>query len=233
MKAMVLAAGRGSRLGALTDHTPKALVEVAGVPLLAHVLQRLRTAGVLEVVINVHYLGEQIEEWVAAQRDLGLRVEFSREKKLLDTGGGLKKAAWFFDKDQSFLVHNVDVLSDVDLTAAVAAHKHSGALATIVAKDRPTRRPLLFDQHDELCGRVVTERQELVRIPEGQVKRRGFCGVHILSPGILSELTETGAFSIIDSYLRLAAGGESIRLFSADPFRWRDCGRPEDLRPLR
>lgn len=232
MKAMILAAGRGSRLGSLTEHTPKALVEVGGEPLLGHVLRRLRAAGVTDVIINVHHLGRQIEEWVAAQCDSGWRITFSREKKLLDTGGGLKKAAAFFDDDRPFLVHNVDVLSDIDLIAAVAAHRQSGALATIVAKDRSTQRPLLFDQHDELCGRVVRDRQELVRIPEGQVQRRGFCGIHVLSPGILRQLTETGAFSIIDSYLRLAAAGESIRLFSADAFQWRDCGRPEDLRPL-
>lgn len=232
MKAMVFAAGRGSRLAPLTDHTPKALVEVGGEPLLGHVLQRLRAAGVTDVIINVHHLGGRIEEWVAKQKEAGIRVTFSHEKELLDTGGGLKKAGSFFDDERAFLVHNVDVLSDIDLTAVMAAHEKSGALATIVAQNRPTERPLLFDQHDELCGRVIADRQEVVRIPEGKVQRRGFCGIQVLSPHIFPQLTETGAFSIVDSYLRLAAAGESIRLFPADDYRWRDCGRPGDLRPL-
>ena len=123
MKAMVLAAGRGDRLRPLTATRPKALVEVAGRTLLEHVLRRLLAAGVSEVIINLHHLGDQIPLFLEKHRDFGLRrVAFSPEPALLDTGGGLKQAAWFFDDGNPLLVHNVDVLSDIDLGALLAAH---------------------------------------------------------------------------------------------------------------
>jgi NDP-sugar pyrophosphorylase family protein len=232
MKAMVFAAGEGRRLRPLTDSRPKALVEVGGKALLEIVLARLRAAGVTEVVINLHHLGAQIEEFVARNNGFGLRVAFSLEEQLLDTGGGLKQAAWFFDDNRPFLVHNVDVLSDIDLGAILEAHGRSGALATLAAMDRPTTRPLLFDAHSRLCGRVGRSGEVYARPLDGAVERLGFCGIHVVSPALLSRLTETGAFSIVESYLRLAGEGAQIRAFRADGFRWRDAGRPEDLRPL-
>jgi NDP-sugar pyrophosphorylase family protein len=232
MKAMVFAAGRGTRLRPLTDTRPKALIEIDGVPLLQIVLTRLREAGVTEVVINLHHLGAQIEDFVARNDGFGLRVAFSHEEQLLDTGGGLKQAAWFFDDGRPFLVHNVDVLSDIDLGAIVEAHVRSGALATLAAMPRPTTRPLLFDTAGRLCGRVTSDGELVVRAPAGNVERLGFCGIHVVSPGLLARLTETGAFAIFESYLRLAAEGVAIRVHRVDGCRWRDAGRPEDLRPL-
>jgi NDP-sugar pyrophosphorylase family protein len=234
MKAMVFAAGRGTRLRPLTDTRPKALVEIEGHTLLELVLLRLRDAGVTHVIVNVHHFADQIEACLAAHDGFGLRVVLSRETNLLDTGGGLKHAAWFFDDGQPFLVHNVDVLSDIDLRAMVRAHIASRALATLAAMPRRTARPLLFDQAGLLCGRVdpISGERLLRPVRPSETQRLGFCGVHVITPELLPRLAETGAFSIIDSYLRLAAEGAPILLHRVDQCRWRDAGRLEDLHPL-
>lgn len=234
MKAMVFAAGRGTRLRPLTDSRPKALAEIDGVTLLEIVLTRLRSAGICEVVVNLHHFAEQIEAFLARKEYFGLNIHFSPEPELLDTGGGLKQAARWFDgpPDESILVHNVDVVSDIDLVALVQDHRASGALATLAAKPRKTSRPLLFDAEGWLCGRVTSAGEEVVRKPEGQLVPLGFCGIHAISCGLLPLMSEAGRFSIVDAYLRLAGERRAIRSFRADAFRWRDAGRPEDLRPL-
>lgn len=234
MKAMVFAAGRGTRLRPLTDNRPKALVEIEGVTLLETVLTRLRAAGVDEVVVNLHHFGELIRTFIHQKRGFGLKVHFSAEPELLDTGGGLKQAArWLAGSpDESFLVHNVDVLSDIDLVALMQDHRASGALATLAAMPRKTSRPLLFDARGWLCGRVTAAGEEIVRAAEGELVPLGFSGIHAVSPALLPMLTEDGAFPIVGSYLRLAGEQRPIRVFRADAFRWRDAGRPDDLRPL-
>jgi len=234
MKAMVFAAGRGTRLKPLTDTRPKALVEVGGEPLIAHVLRRLVAAGVTEAIINLHHFGELIPPYLASQAHFGLRrVAYSEEPELLDTGGGLKQAAWFFDDGRPFLVHNADVLSTIDLGALVRAHHETGALATLAAMARPTARPLYFDATRQLVGRrSATRGDEWVRPPQGEPVPLGFCGVHVASPELFAVMTETGAFPIAACYLRLAGTGARILAQRVDGARWRDCGRLEDLRPL-
>ena len=234
MKAMVLAAGRGSRLGALTEVRPKALIEVEGRTLLEQVLRRLAEAGATEVVINLHHLGAQIPPFVEKHGGFGLqRIVYSEEPELLGTGGGLKQAAWFFDDGQPFLVHNVDVLSDIDLGALLRAHRRSPALATLAVMARPTSRPLYFDADGRLAGRRTADLgDEFVRAPNGAVTALGFGGIHAVSPELFPDLTETGAFSITDAYLRLAGAGRVIAAHRVDGAKWRDCGRPGDLRPL-
>lgn len=234
MKAMVFAAGRGARLRPLTDTQPKALVEVGGQTLLEHVVRRLGEAGVTEVIINLHHLGEQIPRFVKDHGDFGLsRVAYSDEPILLDTGGGLKQAAWFFDDDQPFLVHNVDVLSTIDLGGLVRAHRERHALATLAVMARPTKRPLYFDSLGRLVGRRSSDgRDERVRIPEGQTEPLGFCGIHAVSPALFERMSETGAFGIAGTYLRLAGAGAAILAHRVDGAKWRDCGRFEDLHPL-
>lgn len=234
MKAMVFAAGLGTRLRPLTDTRPKALVEISGVPLLEIVLKRLRATGVSEVVINLHHFGDQIERFLRANDHFGLTVHVSREPELLDTGGGLKQASRWLNgpPDESILVHNVDVLSDIDLKQLVAAHRTSGALATLAVQPRETSRPLLFDDDGWLCGRITSEGPRVTREPRGALTPLGFAGIHAIACSLFPLLTETGAFSIVESYLRLASAGRPIRAFRADGFRWRDAGRPSDLRPL-
>ena len=234
MKAMVLAAGRGTRLKKLTATRPKALVEIDGVTLLEHVVRRLVAAGVTEVIINLHHCAEMIPPFVERHGRFGLRrVVYSEEPELLDTGGGLKQAAWFFDDGRPFLVHNIDVLSDIDLAALLRAHQDSGALVTLAAQARPTERPLLFDADGRLVGRRFAGRRDtLVRPPRGEVVPLGFCGIYAASPDLFAKITETGAFPLAECYLRLAGGGEPIFVHRVDDARWRDCGRPADLRPL-
>ncbi len=234
MKAMVFAAGRGTRLQPLTETRPKALVEVAGRTLLEHVLRRLVDAGVTEAIVNLHHLGGQIQPFLEKHHHFGLsRVAYSTEPALLDTGGGLKQAAWFFDDGNPFLVHNVDVLSDIDLGALLAAHCDSGALATLAVMDRPTERPLYFDAEGRLVGRRTTGKgDEFVQTPHGKTVSLGFCGIQAVSPVIFKKMSETGAFPLAAAYLRLAGAGEAILAHRVDGAKWRDCGRPEDLRPL-
>ncbi|MGH9605291.1 MAG: nucleotidyltransferase family protein [Terracidiphilus sp.] len=233
MKAMILAAGLGTRLRPLTDDRPKALVEVAGRTLMELVLMRLRSFGVREAIVNTHRYAEAIQEYLQA-RDFGMRIEVSREEELLDTGGGLKRAAWFFlegaGAGEPFFLHNVDVLSTVDLARMAQFHAEQNALATLAVQDRATSRHLLFDEQGLLCGRRTGRggADELVR-PAADAKALGFCGIHVISPRIFSAMREDGAFSIIEAYLRLAAQGERIAAFRADGSYWRDLGRPENV----
>jgi NDP-sugar pyrophosphorylase family protein len=235
MKAMVFAAGLGTRLRPLTDDRPKALVELDGRTLVEITLARLRTFGIREVVINAHHFAGMLVDYLNAHGNFGMEIQVSREDVLLDTGGGLKHAAHFFlagnsDLDEPILVHNVDVISTIDLGRLEHAHRAGQAIATLAVQNRPTSRYLLFDDHRQLCGRRLGRdaTAEMVR-PSRRVESVAFAGIHIVSPRLLTKLTEDGAFSIIGSYLRLASRGESIRAFRADEYYWRDVGRLEDL----
>ncbi len=236
MKAMVLAAGLGTRLRPLTDDRPKALVEVAGRTLLEISLTRLRSFGIREVIINVHHFADLVLEYLKANDNFGMRIEISREDVLLDTGGGLKKAGWFFREDsrhleEPFILHNVDVISTIDLQRMVQAHTEAKALATLAVQDRETSRHLLFDEQLRLCGRRSGRDGELELVrPSPQMQALAFGGIHVISPGLIPKIVEEGTFSIIKSYLRLAGQGENIIAFRADQYYWRDLGRLDDLR---
>jgi NDP-sugar pyrophosphorylase family protein len=231
---MVLAAGLGTRLRPLTDDRPKALVEVGGRTMLELTLERLKRAGVREAIVNTHHHAEMIEEYLRANDSFGMRIEVSREDALLDTGGGLKKAAWFFledgAKDEPFLVHNVDVLIKDDLGAMVRAHRASGALATLAVMEREASRYLLFDEEGRLAGRQKGKagKPEWVGASEFATPL-AFCGIHVIAPRIFAVMKRDGAFSIIDAYIDLAMNGERVRAFRADGARWRDLGRPESV----
>jgi NDP-sugar pyrophosphorylase family protein len=239
MKAMILAAGLGTRLRPLTDHRPKALVEIHGRTLLEITLARLGAYGVREVIINVHHFADMIIEYLKTHHNFGMRIEVSREEVLLDTGGGLKRAAHFFLEDdkpsgEPFILHNVDVISTIDLGRMVRFHRQSQALATLAVKDRETARYLLFDDQLQLCGRQygLGQEPELVRpTPNTQIHAQAlaFSGIHVISPRLLKMMTEEGAFSIMAVYLRLAAQQEKILAFRADEYYWRDLGRPENV----
>jgi NDP-sugar pyrophosphorylase family protein len=235
MKAMILAAGLGTRLRPLTNDRPKALVEVGGQTLLEITLGRLRAFGIREVIINVHYLADMVVEYLKSHNNFGMRIEISREDVLLDTGGGLKKASQFFldgsgDRDEPFVLHNVDVISTIDLEQMLQIHKQKDAAATLAVQNRKTSRYLLFDQKLRLCGRRGGDEPtpEIVR-PCDEAEALAFSGIHIISPGLLEGLTEDGVFSIISSYLRLAGQGQKIQGFRADEYYWRDIGRPESV----
>jgi NDP-sugar pyrophosphorylase family protein len=235
MKAMVLAAGLGTRLRPLTESRPKALVEVAGRSLLEITLSRLRRFGIRDVIVNAYHFADMIVAYLEANENFGMRVQVSREEALLDTGGGLKKAAWFFREnanpsDEPLLLHNVDVMSTIDLRRMVQYHDQSRALATLAVQDRITSRYLLFDEQGQLCGRRsgVDQRSELVRSTT-QPKALAFSGIHVISPRLFAKMTEDGVFSIVACYLRLAAAGERIVGFRADEYYWRDLGTADHI----
>ncbi|MGZ4843009.1 MAG: nucleotidyltransferase family protein [Candidatus Angelobacter sp.] len=235
MKAMVLAAGLGTRLRPLTADRPKALVQVGGRTMLEITLARLRAVGIGEVIVNAHHFAGMIVEYLKANDNFGMQVEVSREEVLLDTGGGLKKAAHFFvkdvsDSDEPFLVHNVDVISTIDLGRMVQFHIENRALATLAVQARESNRHLLFDERLQLCGRRSGGGEtELVR-PSQDMQALAFCGVHVISPRLFGKMTEEGAFSIVDCYLRLAGREEKIIAFRADGYYWRDLGTPEKVK---
>src|SRR6266436_7146244 len=243
MKAMILAAGLGTRLRPLTDTRPKALVEIAGRTLLEITLSRLRAFGISEVIINVHHFADQVIDYLKSHKNFGIRIEISREEVLLDTGGGLKKAAWFFlensgpanpsrpestQMDEPFLLHNVDVLSTIDFARMLQFHKERGALATLAIQARETSRPLLFDNHLQLRGRRINNNDSVIsseaRNLSSPLQSLAFSGIHLISPRLLPMLTEEGIFSVIPAYLRLAAQGQKILAFHADAYYWRDLG---------
>jgi NDP-sugar pyrophosphorylase family protein len=234
MKAMVLAAGLGTRLRPLTNDRPKALVELNGRTLLEITLSRLRHFGVREVIVNAHHFAELLLEYLTANNNFGMTIEVSREDVLLDTGGGLKKAAHFFlrngaDENEPFILHNVDVISTIGLGRMLKFHGESNALATLAVQDRKTSRCLLFDGGGQLCGRRSQDgKTEQVRAAS-TTQALAFCGIHIISTRFLKLMSEDGVFSILTPYLRLAGAGEKIVGFRADEYYWKDLGKPENL----
>jgi N-acetyl-alpha-D-muramate 1-phosphate uridylyltransferase len=233
---MLLAAGLGTRLRPLTDHTPKALLDVGGVPLLERIALRLIEAGVDRLIVNVHHLGEQVERFVEARGGWGVETLVSREPdRPLETGGGLLHARHLFRADAPFFLHNADILSDLDLRAMHEAHlARAGTLATLAVMERPTARRLLFDDRG-LFGRTDEGKGVEIRVrePVGEIRALAFGGVHVIDPAIFDLLTEEGAFSILDPYLRLAAAGRVVLPFRVDGARWYDIGRPEQLERAR
>lgn len=250
MDGMILAAGLGTRLLPVTEHVPKALVEVAGVTLLERTIRRLAESGCDRIVVNVHHHAEQLTDFLSAgcpgeggrtgDLDLpfswfGADILVSREPMgPLETGGGLKRASRLFRGDRTILLHNVDVISSVDLSELARVHEASGALATLAVNRRPASRLLVFDESG-LCGRIDTRTgtEEWAREPSGGQWRAGFTGLHALSPAILSRLSEDGAFSIMLSYLRLAAEGARVLSHDVTGERWADVGTPERLEAAR
>jgi mannose-1-phosphate guanylyltransferase len=226
MKAMILAAGLGTRLQPLTDSIPKPLLPVGGVPLIVWNLLLLRAGGIREVIINLHYLGSMIEETLGDGSRWDMRITYSHEAELLGTGGGLKSAEWFFD-GQPFFVMNSDTLIDLDLQAFLNFHDLQGGVATLVLRDDPQAAQ---------WGAVETDAQDRILRINGQgIEERGaqrvvtsrmFAGVHILHPSILDDAPTAKPFSIIDSYTRALADGSRMLGFVYAGY-WSDIGTVE------
>ena len=232
MKALIFAAGLGTRLKPLTDHMPKALVPVAGKPMLEHVIEKLKASGVNEVVINVHHFANQIIDFLKAKDNFGIRIWISDETdELLDTGGGIQKASCYLN--EPFLVHNADILSNVDLKALYDYHLTSGNDATLLVSPRKTIRHLLFDENDRLCGWVnkdtlQTKPEGFVYQPESQ-KELAFGGIHVISPSLFQYMKDwKGKFSIMDFYLQTC---REARLggYVKNDLQLIDIGKPETL----
>ena len=241
MEAMVLAAGAGTRLKPITDRTPKALVEVRGRPMLAHVLDRLKETGVTRVIVNTHHHGGQIHGFVRENDYRGLEISFSPEPDgPYDTGGGLFAAARLFTEDQPFLLHNVDVLSDIPLGELLKTHRaerdclKETLVASLAVDTRDADRKLLFDDLG-LMGweNTGSDRAAIgsfrVREPVGTVQKMSFIGIHVLDPKIFSLGDRSGTFSIITLYLELAAAGHRILPVDLSAYNWTDIGTPAKL----
>lgn len=228
-KAMLFAAGLGTRLRPLTNDRPKALVPVDGIPLLELTLRKLKYYGFLEVVVNIHHFGEKIIDFLEEYQNFGLQIHLSDERNLLlDTGGGIKKAAAWLS-DGPFLVHNTDIISDIDLDALYRCHLASDALVTLAVRDRPSSRYLLFNEENVLCG-WRNEKTGQVRMcrPCDVPASLAFSGIHVLSPKIFQLMPEEEVFSIIDVYLE-AGRSHNIRAFRHNEGFWFDVGKIPEL----
>lgn len=238
MEAMILAAGLGTRLRPITANLPKALVDVAGQPALERVARRLVEAGANRLIVNVHHHADQIEAFIRAKGGFGVETVISREPgdEPLETGGGLLQARALFETGRPFILHNVDVISGLDLGAFYSAHLDERPLATLAVRDRPTSRPLLFDERglygwaDRRRGR---EASRSVREPVGESREYAFLGLHVIDPGIFDLLTESGRFSIVPAYLRLAEEGRPILPYDAGDALWLEIGSLDRLEEAR
>jgi NDP-sugar pyrophosphorylase family protein len=235
MDAMIFAAGLGTRLRPLTDRKPKALVELGGTPILERVARRLIEAGADRLIINTHHFAERIEEFVQQRHGFGVEVHLSHEPdEPLDTAGGLSHAAALFRRDQPFLLHNCDVMSDFDLRALHAAHLTGDAMATLAVLPPSAERYLLFDDHG-LCGYSPRGGGDDVvsRDPVGTQQRRDFAGIHVVSPALLDTLPAPRPYSIILHYLELSRQGHRIDRFEQPDARWIDIGSHDKLEAAR
>jgi NDP-sugar pyrophosphorylase family protein len=231
MKAMIFAAGLGTRLKPYTEIMPKALVPVAGIPMLEILIMHLKKNGINDIIVNVHHFAFQVIEFLEKNNNFGADITISHEKDLLlDTGGGLNKAAWFFDDKQPFLVQNVDVISDLSYQDMFGLHVKTNAIATLAVSKRETSRYLLFDDTMQLCGWENTKIAEVKMARAGiqNPTRFAFSGIHIINPSIFRHIHKQGKFSIIDTYLELAADHKIIG-FEHDPEYWVDMGKPDEL----
>jgi len=254
--ALVFAAGLGTRLRPVTDTVPKALVTVGGLTILERAIRRLLTLDPGLIVVNAHHHAEQIEAVIEAlSRDLASeaagshdsgarsgsnsRIVVSVEKdRPLETGGGLRQAGHLFQSGSPILLHNGDVITDLDFETLVSAHadntRNEGTVATLAVQERVSSRELLFDEAG-LYGRrhVTSGREEVARTPVGTTKARAFSGIHIIGPSLLATLPEQDVFSITDHYLALAAQGVRIRPFEMETAGWWEIGTPERLAAAR
>ena len=232
MKAMILAAGLGTRLKPLTDKFPKALVPINQKPMIEVLIERLISFGIKDVIINVHHFAEQIIQFLKEKNNFGINIEISDESDLLlDTGGGVKKASWFFKNEDSFLVHNVDAFTNIDLNKLLAKHNSTNAIATLALKERESSRKLLFNKDLTLCGwkNLKTGEEKIVRQNQYNLNEYAFSGVQIMSSKCFSTMPEEKVFSLIDFYLS-AAKTEKISGFIHNEDYFVDLGKIENIR---
>lgn len=235
MKAMILAAGYGTRLKPLTDKTPKALIKINQTPLLELVIKKLIAADVSEIIINIHHHAEQIISFIKEKRNFGIRIEFSKEAEILGTGGGLKQAAHFFDDGKPFFLHNVDILSTINLPDMYQYHLERNSLVTLALKKRETKRFFIIDDKNFICGHADISKKvtRIKRTPQGKTDLMPFCGIHVISPKIFDYLKQTGQFSIVDVYLDLIANGLPVIGYLADKNYWMDIGKLDTLKEVQ
>ena len=244
MKALIFAAGLGTRLKPLTDDRPKAMVEIAGKPMLQHVIERVAAAGFDDITINIHHYGQMIIDFLERNDNFGLSIHISDERGLLlDTGGGILKARQWLDGDEPFLVHNTDIISTLDLNAFYDYHCHHDALATILVKERKTQRYFLLDENDRLRGWTNKATGE-VKPDNGKIEgmklhEMAFGGLHVISPRIFPELERfhrkggEDKFSIVPFYINMCSHHLIQGYHPDSDYQWLDIGKPETLAQAR
>ncbi len=229
MKAMIFAAGIGSRLKELTRDTPKCLMQIGGTTMLEQVVTRVKEAGVTSIAINVHHHAEKVIQFVESRKRFGIEVIFSHEPVLLDTGGGLKNVRAFFEKEDTFIIHNADIYCTSDLTRLVHIHRERAALATLLVMERRDPRGLYFDPNHKLIGWTG---EQLPPPPQAQLLP--FCGISVASGSLFESMEDTQVFSIIGTFLRAARS--TSRVFGQrleEGADWVDIGTPEELFELQ
>ncbi len=228
MKAMIFAAGLGTRLYPITKTLPKALAPYRNKPLLQHVIEKITQAGFDEIVINVHHFSQKVIDFLSENDNFGTKIIISDETdQLLETGGGLHKAAKYL-QDAPFLVHNVDIISDINLVDFYQSHQRNNALATLAVQNRFSNKKLYFNEQKELC-KWKNEQNGEEKIVKNCISATGFAfsGIHVISPKIFDYMSH-GIYSIIDTYL-YAAQKEKITYYDHSGQKWADMGRPENL----
>lgn len=230
MNAMILAAGLGTRLQQMTKNKPKALVEVNGEPMLKMIINKLKSQGFNYIVINVHHHAEKIKSYISSN-DFGVKIDISDESDLLlNTGGGIKFAEKFLNTDKPFLVHNVDIYSEINLAEMYKFHLESDNLVTLAVRERKSTNFFLFDETDRLCGwRSYKTNSEIISIQKEQYKELAFSGIHVISPKIFNLFTRTGSFSIVNEYLDLAKTNR-IGAYIHNDAQILDLGKPEAIK---
>ncbi|NIA29851.1 MAG: NTP transferase domain-containing protein [Actinobacteria bacterium] len=231
MKAIILAAGFGTRLLPLTKEVPKALIRLAGKPLLEILLKKMLTSGFDEIAVNVHHHADKIQSYLDDfMQNHKARIYVSYEPEVLDTGGGIKKMIPLLGMDEPILVHNVDIISNIDLHELFEKHKRLNPDVTLVVQQRKTDRYLLFDESMQFCGRGQPDLQgkNLICLPKENVKFLAFCGIQVINPKIFINY-ERRKFSSIDLYIDYSKEGGSIIGAQYDDFYWRDIGKLEEL----
>jgi NDP-sugar pyrophosphorylase family protein len=231
VKAMVFAAGIGSRLRPLTDKCPKPLIPIGGQPVIWYTLERLRSAGIYDVVVNVHHLADMLETWLADYcRQSNMRIAISDERALLlDTGGGLKAARPYLQQCEAVVVCNADIITTLDIEELIAEHQLMGGLATLAVRNRPSSRQLIVDNQDRLVGWQNNKTGETKTARQSRFNKQvAFSGTQVIDPKMLDLVPEGHVFSIIDWYLSLAATHD-IYTWAHDHDDWLDMGSPESL----
>jgi NDP-sugar pyrophosphorylase family protein len=231
MKAMILAAGLGTRLKPWTDNHPKALAVVNNKSLLQRNVEYLQKFGIRDVVVNVHHFADQVKQAVEKNGGWGSNILISDETdEVLETGGGLMKAASLLTGEEPFVLMNVDILTDLDIRAMIFYHNHHRPLATLATSGRETSRYFLFDKDDDLCGwRNVKTGEQKGNVPvENKATQRAFSGIHIIDPNILELIQQKGKFSMVDVYLDLM-NNHKIKSFDHSKSKFIDVGKPESI----
>jgi NDP-sugar pyrophosphorylase family protein len=232
-RAMILAAGTGTRLQPLTDEKPKALLKFQGKTMLEHVISQITGHGIKDIIVNVHHHADQIITFVKNNNYFGINISFSDEREqLMDTGGGILKAQWFLDGFGPFLVHNVDIFSDIDLKKYFKAHAAGRAIATLAVTDRKSSRNLLIDKENRLCGwENKRSGEKIISIRKTGLRGLAFSGVHIIDPEIFTLIENKEPFSMTTAYLELA-GTRKILTYEHSGDTWIDMAHQDNFREL-